>query len=190
VSHVLLEGGPYDGRLIAAESAVVSMVYAKPIPPVVPPDEPPSWWRHPIRWLRWRRRSPKFLLMPEPQQLTYRDTGRIHDGARVYAVDGNWVWFRGPQAVENGDLLRSLAAAYGAVHPMIRQDRQTRWVMDLAWYKRIRAMSISRVDPDYDDPDKWVPSPLDLLLGVEIAVMDDGGVPHLENRRYPADWTA
>jgi hypothetical protein len=177
--QVLFEGGPYDGRLIAAESAVVTVIYTRPILAVIPPDRP-SWWRHPLRWLRWRRSSLP-LPLPEPQQLTYRDTGRIHNGTPIYAT-GDWAWFRGPRADGDGDLYSSLAAAYGAVPPMIRQDPQTHWVMDLDWYKQIRRIM--------NCADEREPSQMDRLLGIEITVMDDGGVPHLENRRYPADWPA
>lgn len=98
-------------------------------------------------------------------------------------IDGPW--FRGPEIDDGPDLYRSLATAAYAVDPMVRHYPGTRWVMDLGWYKRVRA-AYGIHAPDPDDPGKWVPSPDDCLMGIFVTVEDGGGRPHLENRRYPA----
>ena len=58
----------------------------------------------------------------------------------------------------------------------------TRWVMDLRWYKQVRAacQQAGAIYPNADDPDKWVPDPKDVLYGLPIDVREDGGEPHLE----------
>jgi hypothetical protein len=181
MGEVLLAGGPCDGKRIAAAdgTGTVTVAYVKPMPWPLPPEPRPAWWRHPIRWFRWKPPPPP--PAPEYMQLAYHDTGKVSDGARVFEIDGDWPWFKGPAA--DGGGYRDLVTAYGVVHPMIRQDKGTRWVMNRDWYMRIRAMASERADPA-----KWMPDPRDCLLGVPVAVTDDGGAPHIENRRYPADF--
>ena len=188
MGEVLLAGGPRDGKRIAVSdgTATIMVAYAKPIDLTWAPESRPSIWRHPIRWFRWK--PPPAPPLSEVTQLAYRDSGTVSDGARVFAIDGDWAWFKGPEAVEDGNLYRSLTAALGVVHPMIRQDQGARWVMSRDWYMRVRAMASERVDPDHDDPSKWMPDSRDCLLGVPVTVTDDGGAPHIENRRYPADF--
>ena len=189
MGEALLAGGPQDGKRIAVSDGTltVTAAYARPVPWQPPPEPRPSWWRHPVRWFRWKPPLPQ--PMPEYTQLAYRDTGNVRDGARVFEIDSDWPWFRGQEAAGDGDLYRSLVTAWSAAHPMIRQDRDTRWVMNRDWYMRVRAIGGNeRSDPDHDDPGKWEPDPRDCLLGVPIAVTGDGGAPHIENRRYPADF--
>lgn len=198
MTDIVFDGGPYDGRrgTVTSLSRVVNVAYVKPVQLPVPPGRPerPPWWRHPARYARWRRwtpppASPLDFEPPKFQQLAYRDTGQVRDGAHVYAI-GDWPWFKGPQVSGGDDLPRALAAACYAVPPRVRQDTRTRWVMDLGWYKRIRAtaMASGKDDPDGEDPEKWKPDPEDQLMGIRIDVQADGGAPHLENRRYPADY--
>jgi hypothetical protein len=187
MGEALLAGGPRDGKRIAVAdgTGTVTVAYVKRTPFPLPPEPRPPWWRHPIRWFRWKPPPPP--PMPEVTQLAYRDTGKISGGARVFEIDGDWPWFRGPEAA--GADYRDLVTAYGVVHPMIRQDQGTRWVMSPDWYMRIRAIGGNeRSDPDHDDPAKWEPDPRDCLLGVPITVTGDGGAAHIENRRYPADF--
>lgn len=188
VTPVVFEGGPWHGRLsdLTRLPEVVTTPYAPPVPVWRPPARP-SWRRHPWRWYRWQPPAPP--PPPEMQVLRYRDSGETRDGRRVYRIGPEWPWFKGREASPDGDLYRALATACYAVHPMVRQDPQTRWVMDLGWYKRIRAIAVRPgTDPDEDDPEKWKPDPEDRLLGMRIDVQADGGAPHLENRRYPQDY--
>jgi hypothetical protein len=95
-------------------------------------------------------------------------------------------WFRGPDADTDGDVYRALILACYAVHPVIR-GYGGHWVMNLDWYKRVRAEAGM---PGDDDPEKWEPKPDDMLLGLPVTVTDDGGAPHVENRNYPPDFDA
>ena len=59
----------------------------------------------------------------------------------------------------------------------------TRWVMDLASYKRVRTACLAAgavYPPGGDDPETWVPKLEDRLFGLPLEVREDGGVPHLE----------
>lgn len=194
MTQVILEGGPHDGKQVETDAPVITTIYMKPLKWPVPPSRPdkPSWQQHPVRflrWWRWKPPAPEIPPMPEAEQLTYRDTGTTRDGKPVYAIDGGWPWYKGPQAdARNSDLYGALATAHYAVHPVIRHDPQTRWVMDLDWYKRIRAAAAPRGETDPDEPDKWEPSEYDSFLGTWITVTDDAGPPYIENRRYPAGW--
>ena len=60
--------------------------------------------------------------------------------------------------------------------------RGTRWVMDLASYKRVRAAcaAAGAVYPEGNDPEAWVPHPGDQLFGLPVEVRENGGEPHLE----------
>lgn len=87
---------------------------------------------------------------------------------------------------DSDDLWALCMRAYYAADPVQRQDRQTRWVMDLTHYKRIRAASEAYLDSEHQtDPETWIPDPGDLLCAIPIDVREDGGEPHLET---PA-WT-
>ena len=184
MSGILFEGGPNHGRVHAVKELprVVNVAWMPPLPLLESPPPRPRWWRHPLRWYRWR--PAPLPPIPEPQQLAYRDTGETRDGRHVYRP-ADWPWFKGPKASAEGDLYHALATACYAVHPRVRQDTETRWVMDLGWYKRIRAIAVTAGD---DDPEKWKPDPEDRLMGIRIDVKPDGGAPHLENRRYPQDY--
>lgn len=182
---IRFSGGPYDGRRgsVTEVRPVITAVYVPPVPLVIEAPRP-SPWKHPVRWFRWT--PPPVPGPPELQQLTYRDTGEMRDGARVFAIDADWPWFKGPEAKSGGDLHGALVDAMYAVHPMVRGDAATRWVMDLGWYRLARAFALR----EGTDPDEWRPSPDDRLFGIRIMVTAGGGAPHLENRRYPADWPA
>ena len=185
MEDAILIGGPRDGKRItvSAEASTVEAAMIKPVPPPKPHPPRPPWWRF-IRRRRWRPAPP-----PEPLemiQLTYRADGTRADGLRVFRLAGEWQPYRGPDADMSGNLYNGLVGAMYAVHPMIRQDRDTRWVMDSGWYKRVRALAEVPADED-SDPDEWEPNPDDMLLGLRISVTEDGGRPHLENPRHPAD---
>ncbi len=188
MSEVILAGGPRDGHHVTAAPDTRSIeVVTSGLPPRRPAVPPrPSLLRHPFRWLRYR---PLLLPdpLPDPVQVTYKPDGTYQDGLRVFRITGGWQPFRGPDIMPEDTLYKALVTALYAVHPAIRQDRHSRWVMDLGWYKRVRASAGEREDPDHDDPDKWTPSPQDLLLGIPVHVTADGALPHLENPRYPAD---
>ena len=58
----------------------------------------------------------------------------------------------------------------------------THWVMDPAWYKRVRtacATAGAIYPPPGDDPENWAPKPEDQLFGLPVKVREDGGEPHL-----------
>lgn len=57
----------------------------------------------------------------------------------------------------------------------------TRWVMDLASYKQVRAACVAAgaIYPEGNDPERWVPKPEDQLFALPIEVREDGGMPHL-----------
>lgn len=186
VTPIIFEGGPQDGKngMLDDLRHVVTVAWMPPLPLLDSPPPRPRWWRHPLKWARWK--PPPLPELPEPQQLAYRDTGERRNGRRVFAIASDWPWFKGPCISDDGDLYRALATACYTVHPMVRQDSLTRWVMDLGWYRRIRAVA----DPDGDNPEKWQPDPEDMLLGIRITVIPDGGAPHLENRRYPDGYGA
>jgi hypothetical protein len=183
VPDIVFEGGPRHGdrRTMTRLPILVHVPYVKPLPLLISAPPRPPWW-HPLRRRRWS--PPPIPEPPVMQQLAYRDTGQDSDGARVYRLDG-WPWFKGPEVAkgEDGGLYKSAVAAAYAIDPRIRRDGQTRWVMDLTWYKLMRRMS-----GDDSDPEKWVPSPDDTFLGIRVMVTEDGGAAHLENRRYPADY--
>jgi hypothetical protein len=186
VGEALLAGGPRDGaRITVGETSAITAVYAKRIRVLFHPPRP-AWWRHPVQWFRWRPPPPP--PPPELIQLTYRDTGKTDNGARVFQLAGDWPWFKGPEAGDDENLYKALMVAFAAVDPVLRHDPETRWVMDLDWYKRVRAMMMVPIGNDDEDPGKWVPSPQDMLLAIPVTVTDDGGAPHIENRRYPADY--
>lgn len=89
-------------------------------------------------------------------------------------------------SVTTGDLRALCVRAYYAADPVQRADRRTRWVMDLAHYKQIRATSEAHLDSDEKtDPETWIPDPADLLMAIPIDVRDDGGEPHLETPGAP-----
>lgn len=48
------------------------------------------------------------------------------------------------------------------------------WVMDMAWYKKIRRVA------DHSDEATWVPNPEDRMFGQPIVVRETGGKPHIE----------
>ena len=75
--------------------------------------------------------------------------------------------------------------AYSAADAWTRQDSRTRWVMDLAWYKRIRAAGEAS-SGRCTDPATWTPDPGDMLFGIRISVRPGGGAPHLEAPARPA----
>jgi len=54
------------------------------------------------------------------------------------------------------------------------------WVMNLAWYKQIRRVTVTSQPEGEEDEDKWVPDIDDLMFGLPILVRDDGGEPHVE----------
>jgi hypothetical protein len=140
----------------------------------VPPPPRPKWWRHPLRWYRWKPPEPP--PMPEMKLLTYRRTSEVRDGATVYEIDGDWPWFKGPEA--EGDDVPGLYVALN-VHPAIRRDPRTRMVMSPEHYSAMRSMA------------GWPPGlgdPRDSLFGIQVEVSADGGAPRLENRAYPADY--
>ena len=56
----------------------------------------------------------------------------------------------------------------------------TRWVMDLARYRQLRA-DCEVYNGRRTDPDTWMPDPGDQLFGIPVEVREDGGVPHLEH---------
>jgi hypothetical protein len=79
------------------------------------------------------------------------------------------------------DPMRLCVQAYYAVDPVWRAGSRVRWVMDLGWYKQIRAASEAYLDSDEKtDPDTWIPEPGDLLMAIPVDVREDGGEPHLE----------
>jgi hypothetical protein len=77
------------------------------------------------------------------------------------------------------DLMELCTQAYYATGDWERQDSRTRWVMDLAWYKQVRAAAEATTGRQ-TDPDTWVPDPGDRLFGIAVNVREDGGEPHLE----------
>ncbi len=79
------------------------------------------------------------------------------------------------------DLWALCVQAYYAADPAWRAERHTRWVMNLAYYKQIRAVSEAyRPDDEKTDPETWIPDPSDLLMAIPIDVREGGGEPHLE----------
>ena len=185
---VILDGGPSDGKRITIGdgTSTVTAVTAPPVPIVIAEPKPP-WWRF-IRRLRWRPPPPP--PQPKAVQLSYRDSGDRLDGLRVFRLGDGWQPYRGPEISGDGNLYKELVTALYAAHPMLRLGSAgTRWVMDLEWYRRVRAEARQAgSDPDGDDPDEWTPDPKDLLIGIPVSVTGDGGRPHLENARYPAGW--
>lgn len=171
----VLAGGPHDGRQITGTRAkIIESVFATP-ERIWTPSPRPAWWRHPIKYLRWKPPPP-----PEPPkliQLRYEADGTTDNGRQVFRLTSPWQPYHGPEASpDDGNLYKALVHAMYAVHPAIRQDNATRWVMNMGWYARIRR-----------EPDP-VPSPEDVLLGTKVRVSADGGAPHLENPRYPQGW--
>ncbi len=80
------------------------------------------------------------------------------------------------------------AQAYYATGAWERQHHSTRWVMDLASYKQIRA-ECEAVTGQHTDPDTWIPDPGDMLFAIRIEVRDQGGEPHLETPAVsPPPW--
>jgi hypothetical protein len=73
---------------------------------------------------------------------------------------------------------------YGAAGGWARQPGGARWVMDLSWYRRVRAASEIGRDV-HTDPDMMTPDPADTLFGIPLSVRDDGGEPHLEMASEP-----
>lgn len=68
---------------------------------------------------------------------------------------------------------------YGAAGGWARQPGGARWVMDLSWYRQVRAASEIGRDL-HTDPDMMTPDPADTLFGIPVSVRDGGGEPHLE----------
>jgi hypothetical protein len=68
---------------------------------------------------------------------------------------------------------------YGAAGAWTARPGAARWVMDLAWYRQVRAASEAATGRR-DDPATWIPDPCDLLFGIPVSVRDGGGEPHLE----------
>ena len=74
---------------------------------------------------------------------------------------------------------------YSAAGDWARRPGQARWVMDSAWYRRLRAASeITR--GERADPDAASACPHDTLFGLPLSVRDGGGEPHLEMTGEPA----
>lgn len=193
---VILRGGPADGRQVTPgnEARTVNVLYTPPLRLVSGPPKPP-WW-HPIRRLRWR--PVPLPELPEPIELEYARDFTTEDGLPVFRLASPWQPYRGPDLAATGgldltdssDLHHGLVDAMYAVHPQIRHDSATEWVMNLAWYREVRgaARAFGDRDPDGDDPANWTPKAGDQLMGVRITVTSDGGRPHLENTRYPQGW--
>ena len=170
----ILVGGPSDGKEIATRARIIETVFAMP-ERIWTPAPRPAWWRHPVRWFRWQPPPPP--KPPKLIQLRYEADGTTDSGRRVFRLTSPWQPYRGPDANSADDnLYEALAHAMYAVHPVIRQDLATRWVMNPDWYSRICR------DPE------MVPWPDDTVLGMKIRVTDDGGAPHLENPRFPQGW--
>jgi hypothetical protein len=72
------------------------------------------------------------------------------------------------------DLIRRCQAAFYASD---HRERGTgvRWVMDLSYYKRLRASS-----GDKTDEELWAPNDADVFFGIPVQVRAGGGQPHLE----------
>lgn len=184
-SSIVFEGGPQHGKVQAVSQLpqAIQAAYMRPMPIWVPPEPPPrpKWWRHPLRWYRWKPPEPVFPPMPVMEMLTYRPTGEVRDGATVYEIDGDW-GFKGPEASDAS--ARALVAALRPVDPRIRRDPATRWVMSPHWYGRV--LSDPGTTVAYSPPDAMTGE--FQLLGIPVDLRDDGGAPHLENRRYPQDY--
>jgi hypothetical protein len=198
----VLLGGPHDGKIIThTKASHIETAFVMPEPAVIARPRPP-WWRHPVRYFRWKLPPPP--KPPELIQLRYTADGTMDAGRRVYRLASPWQSYRGPEACpqDGSKLHESLVRASYAVHPVIRQDPATRWVMSLDWWKQIRREAVSYGyggdegdDVSYgyggdegDEDDQVKPSPHDMVMGIRISVTADGGVPHLENPRYPQGW--
>jgi hypothetical protein len=170
----VLIGGPHDGRDVTHTKAnTIETVFAMPLS-LITGTPRPRWWRHPVKYLRWKPPPP-----PEPPkliQLRYTADGTTDNGRRVFRLASPWQPYRGPEAEDDGGIYPALAKAMYAVHPAIRQDGATRWVMNPGWHARIRR------DPN------MLPDPDDMVFGTRIRVTADGGAPHLENPRFPQGW--
>lgn len=190
---VILLGGPADGRLTEADDeataieAIVPHLVTVNLPPFPASGSRPRWWRHPLAWRRWKPSPEMPELMPEFRTLIYRFRGDWQDGRKVFVAEG-WEHFRGPEADADGDIFRACVDAAYAVHPVIRLDLHTHWVMDLAWWLMIWRANLPPREPDEPEPIPPAPSDADLLLGMPIQVRVFGGRPHLENPRLPHDY--
>src|SRR5258708_15385447 len=188
MNYAILIGGPRDGdqRAVSPEITTIETVMLSP-PRLQPGPQPrPPWW-HPFRRRRWR--PPPLPGPPEMIQVSYRADGTRRDGMRVFRVADGWQPFRGPVISLGSPLYHALVDAQYAVHPAIRIESHCRWVMDLDWYKQVRRLAASFDRRAGEDEEKWKPDPSDLLLGMPVTVTADGGLPHLENPRYPAEVT-
>lgn len=183
MTPIVFEGGPNHGKVQAVSQLpqAIQAAYMRPMPIWVPPPPRPKWWRHPIQWFRWKPPPPP--PMPVMEQLTYRRTSEVRDGARVYEITGEW-GYKGPEADGDGEPVKATLKALSGVHPIIRRDPLTRWVMGPSWWYQLRTAAVA-INGYSDD---WRPSPEDIMFGIPVEVREDGGAPHLENRRYPQDY--
>ena len=80
------------------------------------------------------------------------------------------------------DILELCRQAYGTVSARDLDGNRLLWVMNLASYKRLRA-ECEALTGRQTDPETWIPDQADTLFFIFIEVRDDGGLPHLEQRR-------
>jgi len=180
MTTAILSGGPQDGKLLEVQAGRLNVAVARYTPARPHPPKPSRW--HPFKRRRWQPPPPPQL--PEMLVVTYKDSGKTDSSGRhIYTLDSDWKPYCGPDLAIDADLIPGLAAALYAVDPFIRHHPQTRWVMNNAWYMKIRA----ELGADSgDDPESWVPEPGDCVLGTRITVRADGDRPHIENPAFAA----